>query len=304
MSILVTGGKGMVGHAFEKYDVIRVGSSDYDLRSLEQCLAMIEDHQVDQIIHLAAKVGGVKGNIDFVGEYFRDNLLINTNVLEAARLKGVKKVLSLLSTCIYPDEISYPLSEEKIHLGPPHPSNFGYAYAKRMLHIQSLAYREQWGCNYIVAVPNNLYGEHDNFENVYSHVIPSIIRKMYESKIRHDDQVVLWGDGSPLREFTYSQDIAEILLMLLKDYHDPEPINIGNTSEISIKELSELIANKIGFKGQIVWDANMPKGQFRKPSTNAKFEKLFHNFKYTEIEVGVEKTCQWFEKAYPNIRGI
>ena len=190
---------------------------------------------------------------------------INTNVLAAANFSNVNRVLSLLSTCIYPNNANYPLTEDQIHSGPPHPSNFGYAHAKRMLDVQSRAYRQQYGRNYITAVPNNLFGEYDNFDLKNSHAIPAIIRKMYEAKI-NSQNVILWGDGSPLREFTYSKDLASILLFLLEKYNEPDPVNIGNTHEISIKQVADMVAEIIGFDGEITWDVASPMGQYRKPS--------------------------------------
>lgn len=307
MRVLVTGGTGMVGSAFARYEksgAIRLGSKDFDLTNYVSCCNMIEQYRPDAIIHLAAKVGGVKGNTDLVGEFFRDNILMNTNILEASRVLKVEKVLSLLSTCIYPDKSAYPLTEEQIHLGPPHESNYGYAYAKRMIHIQSMAYRQQWGCNYIVAVPNNLYGKFDNFHTDYSHVVPAIIRKMHQAKIKGLNSVTLWGDGSPLREFTYSEDIADCLMLLLRDYNSERPINVGNSNEISIKSLAEKIREKIGFPGDIIWDINMPSGQFRKPSSSKKFKELYPDFGFTDLDIGIGSVCDWFEENYPNIRGI
>lgn len=304
MKVLITGGTGLVGMAFQHYDVIRVGSKDFDLTNQQQVAAMMEKYKPEKVIHLSARVGGVLGNMTFAGDYFRDNTLMNTFVLEEAKKIGVSKVVSLLSTCIYPDQGPFPLKEKDLHSGPPHESNFAYAYSKRMLEIQSRAYRKQYGLNYICAVPNNLYGENDNFEETYSHVIPALIRKMYEAKLENRDSVKLWGTGEALREFTYSGDIAKILMMLLDSYNDEEPINIGNTAEISIKNLANLIREEIGFQGEIVWDTSMPTGQLRKPSDNTKFKTLYPDFEYISLEDGISKTCDWFIKQYPNIRGI
>lgn len=302
---LVTGGTGMVGSSFKDIPhTVLVGSKYHDLKNYDETLKMMLQVGPDQVVHLAAKVGGVLGNMTFAGEYFRDNTLMNTNVLEAARVCGVTKVLSLLSTCIYPDQGPYPLVEKDLHAGPPHESNFAYAYSKRMLEIQSRAYRKQYGLNYICAVPNNLYGEHDNFEEPYSHVIPSLIRKMCEAKLHNKSEVKLWGTGEALREFTYSKDISKIIMMLLESYDDAEPINIGNTHEISIKNLANLIKQEVEFDGKIIWDISMPTGQLRKPSSNKKFITLYPDFEYTPLEVGIKQTCKWFMDSYPNIRGI
>ena len=184
-NILVTGGTGMVGVALQKLipDAIFIGSKHFDLKSKEEVSKMFAYYEPEYVIHLAAKVGGVKANKDFLADFYYDNIMINTNVLECAKDYKVKKLLSLLSTCIYPDSVCYPLLEKNIHEGEPHESNFAYAYAKRMLDVQSRAYREQHGCNFITAVPNNLFGENDNFDYNNSHVIPAIIRKIYEAKL-------------------------------------------------------------------------------------------------------------------------
>jgi GDP-L-fucose synthase len=169
----------------------------------------------------------------------------------------------------------------------------------------SRAYRQQYGCNFITAIPNNLYGENDNFDLENSHVIPAIIRKIWEAKIDNSPSIECWGNGSPLREFTYSQDIAHILLFLMKKYDEPEPINIGNTEEYSIKEVVEIICNIIEYKGNVVWNTDKPSGQYRKPSSNKKLLDLgWKNEWYTPLQKGLKKTCEWFIMNYPNIRGI
>ena len=308
MKVLVTGGTGMVGKAFNhietEHELTLVGSRQYNLESWRDTRLMIETHAPDVIIHLAAKVGGIKANMNHQGDFYKNNIMINTNVLEAAQRLKVEKVISLLSTCVYPDNANYPLTEDQIHNGPPHHSNFGYAYAKRMLEVQSRAYRQQHGRNYITAIPNNLFGEHDSFDLENSHVIPAIIRKIYEAKL-NNEAVVLWGDGSPLREFTYSKDLADILLFLLDNYNESEPINIGNTQEISIKQVAEIIANILNFKGNIIWDTTKPAGQYRKPSDNSKLLELgWREENYTEFEKALTNTCKWVILKYPNIRGV
>ena len=308
MKILITGGSGMVGKVFSsietEHEFVLVGSRNYDLESWPDAQHMVETHAPDAIIHLAAKVGGVKSNMDYKGDFYKENMLINTHVLEAARLHGVNKVLSLLSTCVYPDKVIYPLTEDQIHNGAPHGSNYAYAYAKRMLDVQSRAYREQYGCNFITAVPNNLFGENDNFDLENSHVIPAIIRKMYEAKLNNED-VVLWGDGSPLREFTYSRDLAGILLFILEHYNESDPINVGNTQETSIKQAAETIADIVGFDGDIIWDTTKPMGQHRKPSNNSKLLELgWREENYTDFEKALTDTCEWVILNYPNIRGV
>lgn len=302
--ILVTGGSGMVGTALKKLipSAKFISTKECDLRNSYDTLRLFAQYRPDHVIHLAARVGGLKANMEKLGEFYYDNIMINTNVLEAARRYEVEKVVSLLSTCVYPDKTSYPLVEEQIHDGNPHESNFAYAYAKRMLDVQSRAYRQQYGCNFITAVPNNLFGENDNYDLEDSHVIPAIIRKMYEAQ-RQEMAVTLWGDGSPLREFTYSSDLARAILLLLKEYDELEPINIGNIEEVSIKYIAEKIAEKIGFTGNIIWQTEMPSGQYRKPSDNSRFQNLF-GMEYTDFDKALTNTCEWFIINYPNVRGV
>jgi GDP-L-fucose synthase len=299
--IIVTGGTGMVGNSFKRI----LPDAEYITKEqLHDFSYIVKDKSV---IHLAAKVGGVKANIDFVSDFYTYNSEINQKVLDYARIGKAKKVVSLLSTCVYPDApyVTYPLTEEQLHMGPPHSSNFGYAYAKRMADVMSRAYRQQYGCNFITAIPNNLYGENDNFDLENSHVIPALIRKIWEAKINKKPEVEVWGDGSPLREFTYSEDIAKILLFLLENYNRPEPINIGNTEEYSIKEVIEIVCEILEYDGKIFWNLSKPDGQHRKPSSNKKLIELGWNEKdYTPLKEGLKKTCNWFKINYPNVRGV
>ena len=302
--ILVTGGSGMLGSSFDNNkNIIKLSSKDCDLTNREETLKLFNKLKPEFVVHLAAKVGGVKANSNFMADFYLDNIKINTNVLEASYLFNVKKVVSLLSTCVYPDTVRYPLTEGQVHDGTPHHTNFGYAYAKRMLDVQSRAFRQQHGCNFITAIPNNLFGKNDNFDLENSHVIPALIRKVYEAKIDKKTSVTFWGDGSPLREFTYAKDISDILMFLLENYNDSKPINIGNTGEISIKHLSEQIIKIFDYTGDIVWDKTKPSGQYRKPSSNEKLINLGYNT-YTNFDKSLKQTCEWFINNYPNIRGI
>ena len=304
-SILVTGGSGMVGSALQEIipEAIFLSSRDCDLRAIDEVEQLFERYKPEYIIHLAARVGGVKANMSYLGDFYYDNILINTNVLQAAHQHQVKKVISVLSTCVYPDKVSYPLTEEQIHLGPPHSSNFAYAYAKRMLDVQSRAYRMQHGCNFITAVPNNLYGPHDNFHLEDSHVIPALIRKIWEAK-KTATTPELWGDGTPLREFTYSGDIAKILIFLLENYNDEYPINIGNTEEITISKVAEKISYNLEHTHGLRWDITKPSGQYKKPSNNDKLLNLgWQRSNYTDFSTGLKTMCDWFIENYPNVRG-
>ena len=308
MKILVTGGTGMLGKSFQSvktsHDLVFIGSKDFDLRDPSDAWSAIGYHSPDAIIHLAARVGGVKGNTDFVGDFYLDNSMINTNLLWAAKTQKIETVLSLLSTCIYPDKATYPLTPHQMHSGEPHKSNFGYAYSKRMLEVSSRAIRLQYGFNYMTAVPNNLYGPHDNFDLENGHVIPAIIRKVWEAK-HTSNPPTLWGSGKPLREFTFSQDIARALLHLVENYNDPRPINIGSTTEVSIAEVTRIICEILDYDFQLIaWDTSKPEGQFRKPSSNKEFINLCKDFEYTSLRAGLEATCGWFVENYPNVRGM
>ena len=259
----------------------------------------------DVWVNAAAKVGGVQANTQEVADFYRINVKIGTNVVDLAHKHGVKKLVSVLSTCIYPDGpyVRYPLTEEQLHLGPPHHSNFGYAYAKRMVDVASRAYRQQYGSNFITAVPNNLYGPADNYDLNSGHVIPALIRKFFEAH-RDSTDVVIWGTGNPVREFTYSEDAADAIWWLAENYDGEKPVNIGCTDEISIGDLARLIGKLIGFKGQLRFDTSKPDGQFRKPTSNAKLLDLGYTPRYTRLEVGLAKTIDDFVQKYPNLRGI
>ena len=304
--ILVTGGTGLLGTALNRVlpDAIYLSSKDVDLRSFSETSKLFKEVQPDAVIHLAGRIGGLGANMMEKGLFYHDNAKINLNVLEAARVCNAKKVLSTLSTCIYPDDATYPLTEEQIHSGAPHHSNYAYAYAKRMLDVQSRAYREQYGLNCITAVPNNLFGINDNFDLDQSHVLPAMVRKIYEAK-KFNKEVMLWGDGSPLREFTFSEDAAKILVFLLDKYDGEHPINIGNTMEYSIAHAAKLLASILDYDGEIIWDITRPAGQFRKPSSNKKLLSLgWTEDKYTDFEKALRIVCTWFTQNYENARGI
>tara|TARA_R110002012_G_scaffold291773_1_gene486424 strand:+ start:13769 stop:14695 length:927 start_codon:yes stop_codon:yes gene_type:complete len=307
MKYIITGGTGMVGTACKNILPEAEYPNRLQLEDMTRSAYYKGSFTDKQVIHLAAKVGGVKANTEQISDFYMDNANLNERLLDSAHRSDAKKVLSLLSTCVYPDEpyITYPLTEDQLHLGPPHHSNFGYAYAKRMVDVMSRAYRQQYGCNFITAIPNNLYGENDNFDLENSHVIPALIRKVWEAKIDNKPYVLCWGDGSPLREFTYSNDIARILILLMEKYNEPEPINIGNTEEHSIKEVVKIICDILEYDGEVQWQTDKPHGQYRKPSSNQKLLDLgWKKEDYTPLKEGLKKTCKWFIMRYPNVRGI
>jgi len=307
--LLVTGANGLVGSQF-KGDIIAITSKVGDLRDKKTVDSIIgfytdkdrqKEHAVDRIIHCAAKVGGVGGNMNYKGEFFYDNIMMNTNVIESARTHGVKKLVAFLSTCVFPDNVEYPLTENKIHQGAPHTSNDAYAYAKRMAEVQIRAYKEQYGLNYTSVIPTNIYGPNDNFNIQNGHVIPSLIHKCYLARENKTD-LVIWGSGKPLREFIFSKDVAELALWVLDNYNESEPIILSTSEEISIKNVVDIIVKEMNFKGNVLFDNSKPDGQYRKPSDNSKIKSYLPEFKFTPFEVGIKETIEWFEKSYPNIK--
>jgi len=299
--ILVTGGTGLVGNALQ--DVIPnatfVSSEDYDLRNAHRAYHMFTDVKPDAVIHLAGKVGGLKANSQFLGDFFDDNILINTNVLKAAKDFGVKNLVSFLSTCVFPADVEYPLTERMLHEGPPHYTNFAYAHAKRMLHVQSAAYKTQHGLNYTCVTPTNIYGMHDNFNLDSSHVVPALIRKCFEAKANNTPFEV-WGSGNPKREFIYAPDVAKLTVWALEnpDY-DNIILSPGEHHEISIKELALEIVKAVGFEGEVIFDSTKPDGQYRKP-TRSILSDVLPNFEFTSLEKGIQETVDWYstEESY------
>jgi GDP-L-fucose synthase len=296
--LLVTGGNGLVGSSI--ISDVKIGKQ-YDLRNIEETNKMFDYYKPTHVIHCAGKVGGVSANMDYKGEFFYDNIMINTNVIESCRLHKVKKLVSFLSTCVFPDNIEYPITEKKIHLGEPHFSNYPYAYAKRMSDIQIRAYREQYGLNYVSVIPTNIYGPNDNFSLNSGHVIPMLLHKMYNAQ-RDNTDFVVWGSGTPLREFIYSKDVAKLSEWALDNYDESEPIIFSNSVEISIMDLVDLLVKEFNFKGKVVFDNSKPDGQFRKPSDNSKLKSYLPNFEFTPIEKGLKETINWFIENYDKTR--
>ena len=299
--ILVTGGYGLVGSEFIKPNFIPLSSIDVDLRIREDVDNIFKTIKFDSVIHCAGKVGGLGGNMNNKGQFFYDNIMINTNVIESARIHGIKNLVTFLSTCIFPDNVEYPLTESKIHLGPPHFSNDAYAYAKRMADIQIRAYKEQYGVNYKSVIPTNIYGPKDNYDIENGHVIPSLIHKCYLARENKTD-FSIWGSGTPLREFIFSRDVSKLTEWVLNNYEENEPIILSTSEEISIKDIVGIIVELMNFKGDIIFDSSKPDGQFRKPSDNSKIKNYLPNFKFTPFYEGLKETIDWFEGNYNVIR--
>ncbi len=297
--LLVTGGTGLVGSSIDRG--IKLNSKILDLRNWEKTNEYFSQQKPSHVIHCAAKVGGLGGNMNHKGEFFYDNIMMNTNVIEACRIHNIEKLVCFLSTCVFPNEVDYPLTEKKIHLGPPHNSNDAYSYAKRMADVQIRAYNEQYGVNYISVIPTNIYGPNDNFDLKNGHVLPSLIHKCYLAK-KHNTPFKIWGSGKPLREFVHSKDIANLTMWALDNYNEKEPIIFSNSDEVSIGYVAELIAKSFNYQDNIIFESDKPDGQFRKPSDNSKLKKYLPNYKFIPIEKGIEDTVEWFKENYNNIR--
>jgi GDP-L-fucose synthase len=302
--LLVTGSDGLIGSAIKRLyngDAFYSRRSDGDLTDWESCLKLFKEIRPTHVIHAAALVGGIGGNIMKSGEYFHQNILMNTNVLEASRLANVENLVTFMSTCVFPETAIFPLTPDQLHNGQPHQSNFSYAHAKRMLDVQSKAYRKQWNVNFNMLIPPNVFGPHDNWNLQEGHVIPSLIHKFYLAKKNHQAMTV-WGSGKPLREFMYSEDVARIALWAAFNLNQAEPLMVSPSMEHSISEVVEIIAANMNFEGPIAFDSNKPDGQFRKPSDTHILTSLLPDFQFTNISDGLRNTISWFEENYPKVR--
>ena len=299
--ICVTGGAGFLGQHLVRNlqskgarDIFIPRYPEYDLVKGEDIARMLADAQPDIIIHLAAHVGGIGANLARPAEFFYDNLMMGVQLMQQAWQRGVEKVVALGTICAYPKYTPIPFKEENLWDGYPEETNAPYGLAKKMLLVQSQAYRQQYGFNSIFLLPVNLYGPGDNFDLASSHVIPALIRKCVEAKEQGADEIVAWGDGSPTREFIYVEDAAEGIALATQYYNRSDPVNIGSSFEISIKELTELIARLTGFEGQVRWDTSKPNGQPRRKLDTTRAKEYFGFSAKTNFEDGLRKTINWY----------
>ncbi len=306
--VLVTGGSGLVGSAINKiarnyeYDFLFINSNDCDLTDYISTISLFETFKPDYVIHLAARVGGLFKNMNEKVEMYEVNSLININVLRACHKLNVKKCISCLSTCIFPNKTNYPINETMLHDGPPHDSNDCYAYAKRMLEVQSRAYNQQYGDNFVCIIPTNIYGPHDNYNLNDAHVIPALIHKCYLAK-NNDRDFVVMGSGTPLRQFIYSEDLAELIMFVLEKYDEKDSIilSVCEKDEVSIKKVATLIAKAFDYEDRIVFDSSKSDGQYKKTADNSKLMSLI-DYNFTSIADGIKKSVEWFNKNYETLR--
>jgi len=301
--VCVTGGAGFLG-AFVTAGLRRRGAGEifiplqeeYDLVQLDGVRRMLDDSRPDVIIHLAAHVGGIGANREHPAEFLYDNLMMGVQLMHEAWKRGVGKFVQIGTVCAYPKFTPVPFKEDDIWNGYPEETNAPYGLAKKMLLVQAQAYRQQYGFNAIYLLPVNLYGPRDNFDLQSSHVIPALIRKCIEAQVAGQKEVVVWGDGTPTREFLYVEDAAEGILLATEKYNGPEPVNLGSGYEIPIKELADLIARLTGFEGRLVWDTTKPNGQPRRGLDTSRAEQAFGFRAGTTFEEGLKRTIAWYRE--------
>jgi len=300
--ITVTGGKGFLGSYILKKleqrgcnNIAIAGLPEYDLTRLQDIKKMYQKQRPDIVIHLAAVVGGIGANMQNPGKFFYENAIMGIQLLHEAYLNKIEKFVGIGTICAYPKFASIPFKEEDIWSGYPEETNAPYGLAKKMMLVQSQAYRQQYGFNSNFLLPVNLYGPRDNFDPNSSHVIPALIKKCVDSMQKGNDEIVVWGTGSPSREFIYAEDAAEGILLATEKYNESDPVNIGAGFEITIKDLVNLIVKLTGFKGKIIWDASNPDGQPRRMLDTSKAEKEFGFKAQTGFEEGLKKTIKWYK---------
>ena len=303
MRVLVTGGGGFLGSHLvarleaDGHDVVVARRADYDLTAMDDAARMFDDAAAELVFHLAAEVGGIGANRANPGRYWYANLMMGAHVLEQARLHRTPKVVIAGTVCAYPKLAQVPFTEDDLWNGYPEETNAPYGVAKKAILVGAQAYREQYGVNAIFLLPTNLYGPRDNFDLETSHVIPALIRKMVEA----EDEVVLWGDGSPTREFLYVDDCVEGLVLAAERYDGTEPVNLGAGREISIRELADLIADVTGYGGRIVWDTDRPNGQPRRSVDATRARALFGFEATMPLRDGIERTVAWYRSAVAGV---
>ena len=300
---IITGGAGFLGsHVTRKLrergakHIFVPKSSEYNLTKEEAIVHLFREARPDIVIHLAAVVGGIGANRENPGRFFYENLIMGAHLMEQARLFGVKKFVAIGTICSYPKHTPVPFKEETLWDGYPEETNAPYGLAKKMLLVQSQAYRQQYGLNSIFLLPVNLYGPGDNFDPDSSHVIPALIKKCIDAIRNHEEEIVVWGTGKATREFLYVEDCAEAILLATERYNRPDPVNIGAGFEITIKDLAELIVEITGFQGRLAWDHTKPDGQPRRMlDTSRAFQEFGFKAK-TQFREGMKKTIEWYRK--------
>lgn len=306
-NIMITGSAGLVGSAFKRvaekhvnYNYTYTTRNDCNLLDETNILEYLRHIKPDIVIHLAANVGGLFKNMNQKVQMFEDNMLMNMNVLRSCHKMNIARFIGTLSTCIFPDDTTYPINETMLQLGPPHTSNDAYAYAKRMLEVQCKAYNEQYNTNYSCIIPTNIYGDNDNYHLEDAHVIPALIHKCYLAKQKQKPFIVA-GSGTPLRQFIHADDLANITLDLL-DKINQESVIVSPDIEISIKEVATHIARAFEYEHMMEFDTSLPDGQYKKTADNAKLKSLLTEYEFIDINQGINRTVKYFIENYNKIR--
>jgi GDP-L-fucose synthase len=309
--VVVTGGAGFLGsfvvellHAKGCREVIVPRSRDYDLVEMEAVRRLYADSSPDILIHLAARVGGIGANQTNPGRFFYDNLMMGAQLIEVGRQRGLQKFVALGTICAYPKFAPIPFKEDDLWAGYPEETNAPYGLAKKMMLVQSQAYRQQYGFNSIVLFPVNLYGPRDNFDLETSHVIPALIRKCAEARDAGASGVVLWGDGSPTREFLFVEDAADAIILAAEHYNDSSPLNVGTGEEVTIKTLATMIAAEVGYQGRIQWDATKPNGQPRRCLDVSRIKQAIGFQAKHSLREGLKKTIAWYQSNRHSLREV
>ena len=311
--VLVTGSSGLVGWGIktslnaetdkQNEEWVFLSSKDGDLRKYEDTAKIFEKYKPTHCLHLAAYVGGLFRNLKYKSEFFDYNMLINMNVLRCCKEFKLVKVVSCLSTCIFPDKTKYPINEQMLHDGAPHPSNEGYAYAKRMVDVMNRCYSSGSDCIFTSVIPTNIYGPHDNFNIENGHVLPGLMHKCHIANSLNGN-FEIWGSGKPLRQFIYSEDLGKLMIWTLRHYNETSPIilSVDPEDEVSIADVASIIAKNMSFKGTIKYDTSKSDGQYKKTADNAKLRSLLPQFEFTTIDSGIQKTVKWFTENYENAK--
>ena len=309
--VVVTGGAGFLGSFVVEQlrtkgcrQIIVPRSRDYDLVEMEAVRRLYADTTPDVLIHLAARVGGIGANQANPGRFFYENLMMGSQLIEIGRQRGLGKLVAIGTICAYPKFAPIPFQEDDIWAGYPEETNAPYGLAKKMMLVQSQAYRQQYGFNSIVLFPVNLYGPHDNFDLQTSHVIPALIRKCVEARDTGASEIVLWGDGTPTREFLYVEDAAEGILLAAEQYEDSRPLNLGTGEEISINGLATMIATEVGYTGRIAWDKTKPNGQPRRCLDVSRIKQTIGFQAKHSLRDGLKKTIAWFHAHREKLREV
>ncbi|MFA9492263.1 MAG: GDP-L-fucose synthase family protein [Anaerolineales bacterium] len=311
--VCVTGGAGFLGSYVQEglrdrgvEDVFIPHIEDYNLVDADDVKKMLADANPDLVIHLAANVGGIGANLEHPAEFFYDNLMMGVQLMHESWKMGVQKFVAIGTVCAYPKFTPVPFREDELWNGYPEETNAPYGLAKKMMLVQSQAYRDQYDFNSIFLIPVNLYGPRDNFDLETSHVIPALIRKCFEAMDRGEKELVVWGDGSPTREFLYAADAAEGILLAAEKYDASEPVNLGSGEEISIKSLTEMITSNTGFDGDLVWDTSKPNGQPRRGLDTTRADEYFGFTAPTSFAQGLKKTVEWYRENRHSgeVRGV